>query len=109
MNKDRHYLLDILTSAKLAISYTCGKTEQDFQNDLLLQDGVTRRIEILGEAARRVSEETRMKIPSISWYQIIGMRNILAHKYDDIDLDVVWRVVQLELPKLIATLEELNL
>jgi uncharacterized protein with HEPN domain len=105
MKKDTNYLLDMLTAIQLIQSYTLGKSQQDLGKDQLLQDAVTRRIEILGEAARRVSEKMRSEMPDIPWYQIIGMRNILAHEYDDIDLDIVWRVIQQELPILIPILE----
>ena len=105
MERETSYLLDMLTAIQLIQDYTSHKTQQDLEEDQLLQDAVTRRIEILGEAARRISEKTRSELPDIAWHQIIGMRNILAHEYDDIDLDVVWRVIQKELPKLIPILE----
>jgi uncharacterized protein with HEPN domain len=106
MNKDPHYLLDMLNAAKLILIYTSGKTFQEFFEDTFFQDAVTRRIEILGEAARRVSNLTRAEIPDIAWHQIVGMRNVIAHEYNDIDLEVVWRVIQVELPRLIPILEK---
>ncbi len=95
----------MLNAAKLLISYVSGRTIEEFFEDVFFQDAVTRRMEVLGEAARRVSNPTGLEITDIAWHQIIGMRNVLAHKYDDIDLEVVWRVIQVELPRLIPVLE----
>jgi uncharacterized protein with HEPN domain len=65
-----------------------------------------RQLEIMGEAARRLSEETRLEIPEIPWRQIISMRNRLIHGYDDVDLVIVWETIQNDLPPLIAQLEK---
>ncbi|MEP0899217.1 DUF86 domain-containing protein [Leptolyngbya subtilissima AS-A7] len=59
----------------------------------------------MAEAARRVSETTRQNLPNISWQEINGMRNRLVHSYDDINLDIVWEVVQSEIPPLIEELK----
>jgi uncharacterized protein with HEPN domain len=59
-----------------------------------LQDSVIRRLLVIAEAARRVSEPTRQTLPNISWQNINGMRNRLVHEYDDVNLNIVWEVVQ---------------
>lgn len=105
--RDLHSLLDILISARQALSYVSGKTWKDFQEDVLFQDGVIRRIEIIGEAARRLASETRIGLPQIPWGDIIGMRNRIIHEYDRIDLEIVWDVVHNDLPPLIAELEKI--
>lgn len=64
-----------------------------------------RQLEIIGEAARRLSKETRLQLSEISWGQIIGMRNHLIHIYDDVDLAIVWDTIQNDCPPLIARLE----
>jgi len=71
------------------------------------QYAVTRCIEIIGEAARGISEEFRTEHPEISWKNMIGMRSRLIHNYDEIDLDVVWDVLQHDIPKLITQVEPL--
>ncbi|MGB9578491.1 MAG: DUF86 domain-containing protein [Halothiobacillaceae bacterium] len=71
------------------------------------QDSVIRRLEIIGEAARRVSVATRAAHPDLSWDEMIGMRNILIHEYDDVDLIIVWQTVRTELPLIVATLEKI--
>ncbi len=88
MERDRTYLLDIFEAAKLAISYVGNKMEQEFLADIQCQDSVIRRFEIIGEAARRVSEATRIEHPELPWSEMIGMRNILIHEYDDVDLAI---------------------
>lgn len=105
MNRDRAYLIDILEAAKLAITYVGGKTEEEFLQDVQCQDSVIRRLEIIGEAARRVSIVTRAIHPELPWDEMIGMHNILIHEYDDVDLTIVWQTVRTELPKIVATLE----
>ncbi|HLG30832.1 MAG TPA: HepT-like ribonuclease domain-containing protein, partial [Candidatus Brocadiales bacterium] len=71
------------------------------------QDAVIRRIEIVGEAARRISEETQNGFPGLPWNEIIGMRNVMIHEYDDVDLAIVWETVKNDLPPLIESLEDI--
>ena len=63
------------------------------------------RLLVIGEAARRISDRTRQSLPNISWQEINGMRNRLVHEYDDINLNIVWNVLQEEIPKLIRELK----
>lgn len=74
--------------------------------DTQCQDAVIRRIEIIGEAARRVSEDSREAHPQLPWQAMVGMRNVMIHDYDDIDLGVVWETVQNDLSPLVKHLEE---
>ena len=105
MSRDRAYLLDILEAARLAVQYVADKPKDGFLKDTLCQDAVVRRLEIIGEAARRISEDTRKRYPDLSWRAMIGMRNLMIHEYDDVDLEIVWETVQNNLPPLIAQLE----
>ena len=98
--------LDMLNSAKLAQDFVAGVSWDDFQVDLMRQAAVTRQFEIIGEAARRISETSQAKIPDIPWHQIIGMRNRIAHEYDRLTLDRLWQTVQIALPELVVILEE---
>ncbi|MFN0084443.1 MAG: DUF86 domain-containing protein [Blastocatellia bacterium] len=108
MQHDRACLLDIIEAAKLAVSYVEGGTKEAFLQSTQLQDSVIRRIEILGEAARRISLETRAKHPDFPWNEMIGMRNLMIHKYDDVDLEVVWQTIRMDLPALIRQIEPLT-
>jgi uncharacterized protein with HEPN domain len=109
MLRDREYMLDILEAAKLAIAYVDKKTKEDFLDDFLCQDAVIRRLEIIGEAARRISEETKSTFPDLPWNDMINMRNVMIHEYDDVDLVIVWETIKNDLSPLIDTLEKILL
>jgi uncharacterized protein with HEPN domain len=106
MRRDRAYLLDILEAARLAREYLGEKTKDAFLEDILCQDAVIRRIEIIGEAARRLSQEAQREFPDLPWNEMIGMRNVMIHDYDGVDTVMVWETVKKDLPVLIATLEK---
>ena len=108
MNRDQQFLLDMLLSAKIAVSYIQEKSKTDLENDLQLQDAIIRRLLIIGEASNRVSKQTQSSLPVIPWRLINGMRNRLVHEYDDIDLDTVWDTLQKSLPNLISELEKIT-
>ena len=105
MQRDKEYLLDIQEAAKLALTYIANKTKEEFLKDIQCQDAVIRRLEIIGEAAGRISEETRNAIPSLPWSEMVGMRNIMIHDYDDVDIVIVWETIQNDLPNLLSTLK----
>jgi len=107
MQRDREYIIDILESAKLAIDYIGEKSKEDFFLDNQCQDAVVRRIEVIGEAARRISDETRTAYTELPWSDMIGMRNLMVHEYDDIDIAIVWETVINDLPLLIDSLEKI--
>jgi uncharacterized protein with HEPN domain len=89
-----------------AVSLSKGKSKSDLEKDRLLQLALTRLIEIVGEAAARVAEDTREKYPSVPWADIVGMRNKLIHGYDKIDLNVLWDTVTDDLPRLAGELKK---
>lgn len=107
MERDVQCLLDILASARMIRSYVEYATRQEFLTDTKLQDSVIRRIEIIGEAAGRISSAFREENSEIPWNEIRGMRNRMIHVYDDIDMDIVWETVQQDIPQLISRLERL--
>lgn len=102
MPRDDAFLLDIVQSARIALSYVQDVEEAAFNENPQLQDSVIRRLEIIGEAARRLSEETRASLPEVPWRSVIGMRNLMIHDYDDVDITMVWDSVQQGLPQIIA-------
>jgi uncharacterized protein with HEPN domain len=105
MQRDLQFLLDMLQSAELILTYTAQCSKDEFVENVQLQDSVIRRLLVIAEAARRVSEVTRQALPNISWQEINGMRNRLVHQYDDVNLNIVWDVVQSEIPPLIEELK----
>lgn len=104
---DAAYLLDMILAARDALSFTEGMSYSDFVLDRRTQLSVVKCVEIVGEAAANVSEDTRRVHPDIPWAQIVGMRNRLVHVYFDIDLQVLWATVHHDLPALITLLQPL--
>ena len=107
MQRDDAYLLDIFLAAREALEFSASLTWETFQQSRLHQLAIMRALEIVGEAARQLSQETREAHPEIPWHQLIGLRNRLAHEYLDIDLAVVWDVVRNDVSKLIAAIAPL--
>ncbi len=107
MRRDQGYLLDILIAARDATLFLSGLTERQFDESRLHQNAVIKALEIIGEAAGRISKETREGHPEIPWTEIIGMRNRLVHGYFEVDLGEVWDTVHRDLPPLIAMIEPL--
>ena len=108
MRKDDEIRLrHMLEAAREAESFVRGRTRGDLDTDRQLVLSLVKDIEIVGEAATRITEATRGQLPTIPWEEIIGMRNRLVHAYFSINLDIVWRTVQEDLPRLIALLEPL--
>ena len=105
MQRDLQFLLDMLQSAELILTYTAQCSKDEFVTNVQLQDAVIRRLLVIAEAARRVSTTTRQSLPNISWQEINGMRNRLVHEYNDVNLNIVWGVVQSEIPPLIEELK----
>lgn len=104
---DKVRLKHMLAHAQEALSVVSGKQRQDLNRDRILELALVRLIEIIGEAAGRVSPEGQEKYSSIPWPQIIGMRNRLVHGYDQVDLDVLWDTIEFDLPPLILRLQRI--
>jgi len=105
--RDLTYVLDMLIASRHIQAYVAGIDRSIFEQDILRQDAIIRRIEIIGEAARRVSAEFRAAHPDIPWQQMADMRNRLIHSYDEVSLIIVWDVIQHDIPTLIAQLQSL--
>ena len=95
----------MLDAAREAVSFARGRTRGDLDTDRQLVLSLVKDIEIVGEAATRVSEPARRRLPEMPWERIVGMRNRLVHAYFDVNLDIVWKTVREDLPALIALLE----
>jgi uncharacterized protein with HEPN domain len=99
MRDDREKLQDILEAIERIDRYAVQGREAFEQNELI-QAWFTQNLQIIGEASRSLSSSIRNQYPEIPWTKMIGMRNILTHNYFEIDFDIVWVVVEQELPNL---------
>lgn len=105
MRDDDAYLLDMLVAARKAAAFATELTYQRFARSELHQNAILKVLEVVGEAASRVSNDFKTAHPEIPWRQIVGFRNRIVHVYFEVDLGVVWRVVKDDLPLLISRLE----
>ena len=101
------YINDILTSIEEVKDFTNGMTIDNFLKDKKTSNAVIRSLEVMGEAAGKIPEELRAKVPEVPWAKMSGMRNKLIHEYFGVDLEIVWSVVQEELPPLESPLKKL--
>ena len=107
MRRDEDWMEDILEGIEQIRKYSVEGRER-FEKDELVQNWILRHLEIIGEAAGNVSLATRKKAVGVPWQEIIGMRNILAHEYFGIDLEIIWNVVEKELSKLEEEVKKLS-
>ena len=107
MRRDDALLLDMLLACRKLMRFTQGLTVDDFRQSELVQSAVMREFQVLGDAARLITDATKSAQPHIPWWAIAGMRNRLVHVYFDIRLDAVWDTIQSDIPPLITTLEAL--
>jgi uncharacterized protein with HEPN domain len=97
-------LRHMFDAAKQAIEFARGRSNADLYRDAQLALALTRLVEIIGEAAKNVSAETRATVPQIPWRSIAGTRDRLVHAYFDVDLERLWQIVAVDLPPLVAAL-----
>jgi uncharacterized protein with HEPN domain len=100
-------LRHMLDAARKAFEYFKGRSRQQIDSDEIRVLAVTRLFEILGEAAKNVSEVTKNRSPEIPWREIAGTRNRLIHGYFNVDLDILWQITTADIPFLIEQLEKL--
>jgi uncharacterized protein with HEPN domain len=105
--RDAALLLDIRLAAQDALEFVSGISEAEFLASRLHQYAVIRSLEIIGEAASKLSAATQAARPGTAWREMIGMRHRLIHGYAEVRIDLVWRVVQAKLPALIEQLADI--
>jgi uncharacterized protein with HEPN domain len=94
------FLRHVLDALDAVLEFSKGLDETDFKKDKLIQAGVIQKLEVMGEATKRLSAKFKVGHPEVAWRRIAGMRDKLIHDYLGVDLDLVWRVVQNDLPEL---------
>jgi uncharacterized protein with HEPN domain len=105
--RDPVYLWDMLKAAQGAVASLQERTFAQYMENEDLRLATERRIEIIGEAARRISAEFKGVHPEIPWRLIVDQRNVLIHAYDEIEEERIWKLVKQEIPRLIEQLKEL--
>ena len=101
------YIWDMLDAAKAVKEFVSSRTFYDYQKDRMLRGAVERHIEIIGEAASKVSTEFQKTHSDIPWRKIISQRHVLAHEYGELEDELVWKVATISVPDLAAKLEKL--
>lgn len=99
-------LRHLIDAAETAIRFVRGRTRADLDNDEMLTLALTKLVEIVGEAAKQVTAETRQSLPEVPWSAAARMRDRLVHHYFDIDLDVLWSTIEVDLPALLTTVPQ---
>ncbi|MBF0333239.1 MAG: DUF86 domain-containing protein [Alphaproteobacteria bacterium] len=97
----------MIEAGESASRFVAGRQRDDLDGHEMLRFALVRAIEIIGEAAARISPETRAEVPSVPWFAIVSMRNRLIHAYFDIDHDILWKTVTEEIPDLLPLLRSL--
>lgn len=105
--RDAAYLWDMLDAARSVIGFTREATFAGYLEDRMLQYAVERAIEIIGEAANRISLAFHEAHPEVPWRKIVAQRNVLAHEYGDVDPSLMWDLAQKHIPLLARQLEGL--
>ncbi|MGA0024911.1 MAG: DUF86 domain-containing protein [Burkholderiales bacterium] len=108
-SRDAAHLWDMLSAAREACAVAAGLTLEEFLADRLRLRALERTLELLGEAARRVTPQMQSGLPDIPWRALIGQRNLLAHEYGRIDSVLLYRTATQDLPPLIVILEGITL
>ena len=103
---DLAYLQDIRDAADRATLHIAGLSAEILRDNPFLQDGVVRCLILLGEAAKQVSPETRALFPHFDWPGMVGLRNVLVHRYREVDFVELWTIVNRDLPPLVKTLSQ---
>ncbi len=107
MRNDETFLLDMLLAARKIQKFATGLTKEQFYESELHQSAIIREFQVIGEAARQVSETAQNAHPEIAWAMIAGMRNRLIHEYFRVRLETVWNTIEQDISPLIAQLEPL--
>jgi len=107
MSQDEVILLDIIRAARLAVEFKQGMDKVAFLNDIKTQSAVLHQLMVMGEAVKRLSMGYRDQHPEIPWKLMAGMRDVLIHGYDIVDLNEVWKTADVDLPQILPLLAAL--
>lgn len=109
MKSDKAYIEHIRLSINKIKEYTSGFIKSDFEKNELVQDAVIRNIEIIGEATKNISENLKASYFDIPWRAMAGMRDKLIHDYMGVDIEVLWKTIEIDIPNLERLLNKIDL
>ena len=107
MPRDEAILMDIAKAARLVTQFKQAMDKAAFENDLKTQSAILHQLLVLGEAVKRLSEGFRSQHPEIPWRAYAGLRDVLIHQYDEVDLNLVWKAADSDIPDLLQKLAPL--
>jgi uncharacterized protein with HEPN domain len=108
MKDDLVFIDHILLCIEKIQDYTIDLSQEDFNDNELVQDAVIRNIEIIGEASKKISKDLKAQYPEVPWKVMSGMRDKLIHDYFGVDVDVVWKTVKEDIPYLKSLIENID-
>ena len=106
MCRDELIVDDIVNAARLAVEFTLGLDQEAFLADIKTQSAVIHQLLVMGEAVKRLSLAYRESRPQVPWKLVAGMRDILIHGYDIVDMEQVWQTVQADIPDILSNLKQ---
>ncbi|MGF1604208.1 MAG: DUF86 domain-containing protein [Thermosynechococcaceae cyanobacterium] len=107
MQRDRESLIDIQNAIRRTLRYTDGVSRLELEANDEKLSAILYQITVIGEATKRISQEFRQQHPEVPWREMAGMRDVIVHQYDQLDLDVVWDVVENKLSELLILVTSL--
>jgi uncharacterized protein with HEPN domain len=107
MRDQKALLEDILVSIEIIENALSEVSETEFKKDIILQDGIIRRFAVIGEATKNISSELKAKHKEVNWKNVAAMRDFLVHEYFDIDIGIIWKAVEVDLPVLKRNIKEM--
>jgi uncharacterized protein with HEPN domain len=105
MLRDSQALIDILTGIQQVLRYTQGLKRENLQQDDEKQAAILYRLIVIGEATKRLSNQFREQHPNIPWRQMAGLRDVVIHDYDELDFDILWNVIRVNMPDILPQLQ----
>lgn len=103
---DKQRLIHILESIEEIEKYTTGENLENFMQNSMMKFASVKQIEIIGEAANHITEETKNKFSEIQWRQITGLRHVLVHEYFGVDSTLIWQIIVDDIPALKMNIQE---